>query len=301
MAAPELDDHIEEHSSFIRTPKQLLIVVFLAFAIPLTVLILMATLATSLGKFDKDHPGMTDEAIAQRIKPVGQVVLAEAGAAPGARSGEAVYKETSQACHAAGVLNAPKLGDKATWSARIAHGLEVMTQNAIKGIRQMPPRGGNPELTDAEVERAVVFMANQSGASFKEPPTPAPAEKPTAAAAAETPAAPAAPAPAPTAAAAAPAGAAAPAAAPAADKTAAAGGGKAIYDKICMACHATGLAGSPKAGDKAAWEPRLKEGMDAVYAIALKGKGAMPPKGGATQLSDAEVKSAVDYMVSLVK
>ena len=68
-----------------------------------------------------------------------------------------------------------------------------------------------------------------------------------------------------------------------------------------MACHATGLAGAPKAGDKAAWAPRLKEGMEAVYAIALKGKGAMPPKGGAVQMSDEQIRAAVDYMVSLVK
>ena len=68
-----------------------------------------------------------------------------------------------------------------------------------------------------------------------------------------------------------------------------------------MACHATGVAGAPKAGDKAAWEPRLKQGMEALYTSSLKGKGAMPPKGGAVQLSDADIKAAVDYMVGLVK
>jgi cytochrome c5 len=122
---------------------------------------------------------------------------------------------------------------------------------------------------------------------------------PAAAPAAATPA-PVAPAPAAAPPAAAPA-AGAPAPGAAAPTAAAGGDGKGIYDKVCHVCHATGVAGAPKAGDKAAWEPRLKEGMDAVYAIALKGKGAMPPKGGAAQLSDAEVKSAVDYMVGLVK
>ena len=68
-----------------------------------------------------------------------------------------------------------------------------------------------------------------------------------------------------------------------------------------MACHATGAAGAPKIGDKAAWAPRLKEGMPAVYGIAMKGKGAMPPKGGNLSLSDADVKAAVDYMVGTVK
>ena len=71
--------------------------------------------------------------------------------------------------------------------------------------------------------------------------------------------------------------------------------------QTCVACHGTGLAGAPKFGDKAAWAPRLKAGMPAVYEIALKGKGAMPPKGGNLSLSDADVKAAVDYMVNAAK
>ena len=74
--------------------------------------------------------------------------------------------------------------------------------------------------------------------------------------------------------------------------------GKAVYDTACMACHATGAAGAPKLGDKAAWAPRIKAGMDALYASSLKGKGAMPPKGGNTALADADVKAAVDYLVA---
>jgi cytochrome c5 len=90
---------------------------------------------------------------------------------------------------------------------------------------------------------------------------------------------------------------------PAATKTAAAGGidGKGVYDKVCTACHTAGVAGAPKLGDKAAWAPRLKQGKEQLYVDALKGKGAMPPKGGNPALSDAEVKAAVDYMVSTVK
>ena len=77
--------------------------------------------------------------------------------------------------------------------------------------------------------------------------------------------------------------------------------GKKIYDTVCMACHATGAAGAPKFGDKAAWAPRIKTGNDALYASALKGKNQMPPKGGNPALSDAAVKAAVDYMVSAAK
>jgi len=82
---------------------------------------------------------------------------------------------------------------------------------------------------------------------------------------------------------------------------AAGGKGKATYETICSACHGTGAAGAPKFGDKAAWAPRIKTGLDALHASALKGKGAMPPKGGNPSLADADVQAAVDYMVSAAK
>ena len=89
---------------------------------------------------------------------------------------------------------------------------------------------------------------------------------------------------------------------PAATQTAAAGStGKGTYDAVCGVCHAAGVAGAPKFGDKAAWAPRIKTGLDALYASALKGKGAMPAKGGNTALSEADVKAAVDYMVAAAK
>jgi cytochrome c5 len=77
--------------------------------------------------------------------------------------------------------------------------------------------------------------------------------------------------------------------------------GKKVYDTSCMACHAAAVAGAPKLGDKAAWAPRIKTGMDVLYASALKGKAAMPPKGGNASLADADVKAAVDYMVAAAK
>ena len=77
--------------------------------------------------------------------------------------------------------------------------------------------------------------------------------------------------------------------------------GEDTYKKACMNCHAQGMAGSPMTGDKAAWKDRIKTGKPALYASALKGKGAMPAKGGQTALSDADVKAAVDYMISKSK
>ena len=88
---------------------------------------------------------------------------------------------------------------------------------------------------------------------------------------------------------------------PAAKGAPAAAGGKAVYEATCATCHATGLAGAPKIGDKAAWAARLKEGKDHLYATSIKGKGAMPPKGGNPTLPDADVKAAVDYMLAAVK
>jgi cytochrome c5 len=77
--------------------------------------------------------------------------------------------------------------------------------------------------------------------------------------------------------------------------------GKATYETTCSVCHATGVANAPKFGDKAAWKDRIAKGMDTLYTHALKGFNAMPPKGGNMALSDADVKAAVDYMVSKAK
>jgi cytochrome c5 len=276
-----------------------------------------------------------------------------------------VYGQVCKTCHEAGLAGAPKVGDKGAWAKVVAQGLGTTVDHAVKGIRAMPPKGGNPDYENIEVERAVVYMANQSGASWKEAPPPATAKgaertgeqvvqavcgkchltgeggapkvgdraawtprvakglgavtqaalkghgamparagmadlsdveikraveymfnsgtgKPAASAAAT------APAPATSAV---PVVAAADAGKP---------DGKKVYDTACMACHATGAAGAPKYGDKAAWAPRVQTGMDALYTSSLKGKGAMPAKGGAT-LPDADVRAAVDYLVAAAK
>jgi cytochrome c5 len=77
--------------------------------------------------------------------------------------------------------------------------------------------------------------------------------------------------------------------------------GQGVYNRTCALCHAAGVAGAPKPGDKAEWEPRIAQGMDVLYQHSLEGftgkKGMMPPRGGASNLSDEEVKAAVDFMV----
>ncbi len=88
---------------------------------------------------------------------------------------------------------------------------------------------------------------------------------------------------------------------PAAGKAPSPAAGKATFDAVCSVCHGAGVAGAPKFADKAAWAPRIKTGIEALYASALKGKGAMPPKGGNPALADADVKAVVDYMVAAAK
>ena len=178
------DHQAPEHTSLIKTPKQLIIVVLLSFIVPVTVIIMLAQLAMD-GNRKPEATAASEEAVAKRLKPAGSVVVDPNAPAP--------------------VAAAP-----------------------------------------------VVAVA-----------------------------------------------------APGAAAPAAAGGdaakGKSVYDAACMACHAAGVAGAPKTGDKAGWAPRLKTGKDALYTAAIKGKGAMPAKGGNASLSDADVKAAVDYLIGLAK
>jgi len=125
---------------------------------------------------------MSPEAVAARIEPVGKVEFGAPGAAAGgaARSGEEIVKTFCGACHVPGVAGAPKIGDKASWAPHIKEGLGHLLASAIKGVTVkgalvMPPRGGAADLSDYEVARAIVYMANQSGGSMKEPPAPKPA------------------------------------------------------------------------------------------------------------------------------
>ena len=161
----------DEHSSFIKTPKQLLTILVLAFVVPIFGIVMIVQLVVN-----RPHaaPGeLAPEAVAARIQPVGKIEVGAAGAAGGgARSGEDVVKAVCAACHATGAADAPKIGDKTVWAPRLKQGLNGLLASSIKGVRGMPPRGGGADLSDAEVARAVVFMANQSGGSLKEPAEP---------------------------------------------------------------------------------------------------------------------------------
>jgi cytochrome c5 len=117
------------------------------------------------------------EETASLIQPVAKVVLGVAEtAAKGSHTGEQVVTATCSACHGSGALGAPKIGDNGAWAPRIAQGLETLVKHATGGFNQMPARGGNADLTDEEITRAIAFMANKSGANFKEPPVAAASE-----------------------------------------------------------------------------------------------------------------------------
>ena len=168
------------------------------------------------------------------------------------RSGKEIVDSLCISCHGTGANGAPKIGDKKAWAARAEKGLTGLTKSAMQGIRQMPAHGGNPALTDTEIERAITYMVNQSGAHWTEPVSR------TSKAAART--------------------------------------GKEIVETQCVKCHGTGVNGAPKIGDRAAWTPRVKEGLDVVVRSAIHGHGAMPPRGGMADLTDAEIRSAIVYM-----
>jgi cytochrome c5 len=294
------DANHSEHQSFIRTPKQLIAAVAGFFLVIVIGIILLVAFATNHRLTGAGAETQSADAVASRLKPVADegFVLKDANAPKVLQNGQAVYTAVCVACHGTGAAGAPKVGDAGAWTARIAQGYDTLVQHAVQGIRAMPAKGGNPDLDDLEVARAVVYMVNQGGAKFKEPEAPAAAAP--AAATAAAPAAPAAAAPA----AAAPA-AAAPAAAPtAAPATASADTGKALYGATCVACHGAGVAGAPKYGDKGAWAPRVAQGANVLYEHAIKGyqgkAGMMPPKGGSSA-PDADVKAAVDYMVAAAK
>lgn len=287
-----MSDAHNEHGSAIRTPKQLIAAVAAGFLIPIICIVLLVQYVTSGDRVGAGSDSTSPESVAARIKPVADegFTLRDANAPKQLLAGADVYKSTCAACHDSGAAGAPKTGDAAGWSARIAKGYETLLEHAIKGFNAMPAKGGNPDLDDVEVARAVVFMTNQSGAKFKEPEAKAAPATPAAEASAS--AAPAAPAPAASAAPAAPASAPAQVSADA---------GKKVFDSACVACHGAGVAGAPKVGDKAAWAPRIQQGSATLYEHAIKGfqgkSGMMPPKGGSSA-SDDEIKAAVDYMVA---
>lgn len=252
------------------------------------------------------------DAIAERLAPVGQLCLqgqdCGTAAAPAAASGggeidgEGIYNRICMACHETGAAGAPIRGDEAAWAERTEQGFATLLEHSINGIGAMPARGGNPNLSDEEMEAATAYMVEpvmdvpELGGGDEE----AAAEATEESASDDMAAADDASADEATADAAA-----SEEEAVASEEEASSGGsgldGEALYASAgCVACHAAGVAGAPLIGDADAWAPRLEQGVDALYQSVFNGKGVMPPRGGSSA-SDEEIMAVVDYMVSEVQ
>lgn len=166
------DHHEEAHEGPIKTPKQLAWAVFFAFAVPILVIILLAYAVTSNFKPAAGSGGLDDQAVAERLRPLAQIEIKDASDVASLKTGQEVYVAQCTACHAAGAAGAPKSGDAAAWAPRIKTGYEALLTSALKGKGAMGAQGGG-DFSDFEIGRAVVYMANQAGASFPEPTPPA--------------------------------------------------------------------------------------------------------------------------------
>jgi cytochrome c5 len=272
----------------------------------------LGVMAGTTGAYAQDA---ARDAIAERLAPVGQLCLqgqdcgtAAAPAGDSASSGgdidgEGIYGNVCSACHESGAAGAPIRGNEEAWAERAEQGFATLLEHAINGIGAMPPKGGNPNLSDEEVEAAVAHLVEpvmdvpelgggDEAASEEAAPEEETAEQTAAAeegATAEQEVA-------------ASEDAASEEEASTSDEAASGGSdldGEALYASSgCAACHATGVAGSPKLGDADAWSARLEKGADELYASAINGIGAMPAKGGNPNLADEEVMAIVDYMMA---
>ena len=179
MSAPHHADPIEENID--SHPVKLAIGIAIGAVALIVGIILLVQLSIGLyaSRSPKNDPAMTEQAVAERLRPVAKVEIdpnasaipapvapmAVAASAPAAAqkaapagSGKATYDSVCAVCHGAGVAGAPKFGDKAAWASRAKGGKEALYASATKGKGVMPPKGGNPSLTDADVKAAVDYM-----------------------------------------------------------------------------------------------------------------------------------------------
>ena len=164
--------HDLPHEGPIKTPKQLIVTVAASFIVPIVVIVMLVNYVDIGNKTGAGGTGLSPEAVALRIQPVGRIALRDASAPVAVRTGEEVYKAVCTACHSIGAAGSPKTGDTEAWAPRIKTGYEALLNSALVGKGAMAKQGGG-EYSDYEIGRAVVFLANQGGAKFDEPKPPA--------------------------------------------------------------------------------------------------------------------------------
>lgn len=176
MSAPQDQGHQhdahEAHEGPIKTPKQLMWAVGFAFVVPVVVIVMLANYVSSAAKPAAGSVGLEEQAVAARIQPVGSIELKDLSNPASLKTGEQVFQAQCAACHVSGAAGAPKLGDAEAWAPRVKTGVEALLSSALKGKGNMGAQGGG-DFSDFEIARAVVYMANQSGAKFEEPKAPA--------------------------------------------------------------------------------------------------------------------------------
>jgi len=172
MSDAQHNDEHEVHEGPIKTPKQLVAAVVASFVVPIIVIIMLANFVNFGDKSGAGSDGMSEEAVARRIQPIGAIEVKDASSAGALKTGEQVFQAQCSACHATGAAGSPKFGDEAAWGPRIKNGYEALLNSALKGKNAMGAQGGG-DFSDLEIGRAVVYMANKGGAKFDEPKAPA--------------------------------------------------------------------------------------------------------------------------------
>lgn len=159
-------DHLEMTKT---TPKEFLIALLGGLLAPgLTIFMIVMLYVGIHGRMGQDDPAeVADKAVSERIQPFGTFVAVDPNAPKVELSGERVYAEICAGCHDSGALGSPKFKERAAWAPSIAKGYDTLLLHALNGFNKMPARGGEPDLTDLEVARAIVHMTNAAGANFE--------------------------------------------------------------------------------------------------------------------------------------
>lgn len=172
MSDASRPDPHDDHASPIRTPKQLVMVIVASFVVPIIIIILLVNYVAFGGKQGAGSDGLSPEAVARRLQPVGSVEIRDMSSPAAMRTGEQVYQAQCAACHNSGAAGAPKLGDAGAWAPRVSTGYESLLNSVMNGKGAMPKQSGG-DASDYEVARAVVYLVNQGGGKFAEPAAPA--------------------------------------------------------------------------------------------------------------------------------
>ena len=171
MSDAQHNEH-QVHEGPIKTPKQLIVAVVASFVVPVVAIIMLANFVDFGSKTGAGSDGMTEQAVALRLQPVGMIEVRDASSPASLKNGEQVYQAQCAACHASGAAGAPKLADASAWGPRVKTGYEALLTAVLKGKGAMGAQGGG-DFSDFEIGRAVVYLANQGGAKFDEPKSPA--------------------------------------------------------------------------------------------------------------------------------